>query len=350
MKRLTALLLLVTVLVMPLLLTSCQWLEKIKYEDELTEDGTGYRIVAYEGAYANVIEIPESYKGKPVKELGNVWLNADELRIPATLEKITDGAFADGNLDFAAIRVDPDNPSYCSVDGNLYTKDGKCLLRYHKRNRASAFTVPDTVTEIGRYAFRGSYRLEEVTLPESVTRIDEFAFYSCGSLERISIPDTVETIGYGAFLRCDALVYNTSENCYWLGNEENTGVVLVKVKEDRRDITALVLGEWVRIISYGAFYGCDKLESVDLSDGLVSIGDSAFGKCAALDGIVIPKSVKHIDRGAFFGCASMKTAHFSDPEGWSTGGEEISPLTLVSPATAAAHLTELYTAREWTKK
>lgn len=348
MKRLTAFLLAVIVM-MPLLLTSCWWQEDFEYE--LTEDGTGYRIVEYVGPYTRVIEFPESYKNKPVKEIGgNHWYRADEILIPATVERIADRLFTDGYLEFETVSVDPDNPNYCSIDGNLYTKDGKCLLRYGEKKREAAFTVPDTVTRIGHHAFRGNYWLGELTLPESVTRIDGYAFYSCDSLERISIPDTIERIGYGAFLRCDALVYNVSENCYWLGNEENFGVVLMKVKEDRQGLTEIVLGEEVRIISYGAFYGCDKLESVDLSDGLVSIGDSAFGKCAALDGIVIPKSVKHIDRGAFFGCASMKTAHFSDPEGWSAGGEEISPLTLVSPATAAAHLTELYTAREWIKK
>ena len=57
-----------------------------------------------------------------------------------------------------------------------------------------------------------------------------------------------------------------------------------------------------------------------------------------------------LHRGAFFGCVSMQTASFGDPEGWSAGGEEISPFALENRTLAAVRLTELYTAREWTKK
>ncbi len=348
MKRLTALLL-ALILAMPLLLTSCQWWGKFEYE--LTEDGTGYRVVEYVGPYTEVIEFPESYKDMPVKEIGgNRGYWADEIRIPATVERIAERLFTDGHLEFKTVSVDPDNPNYCSIDGNLYTKDGKCLLRYGKNRRDTAFTVPDTVTRIWHHAFCDTFWLEKITLPESVTVIDSYAFYDCSRLGSISIPDTIERIGYGAFLCCDALVYNTSENCYWLGNEENLSVVLVKVKEDRRDLTELVLGEEVRIISYAAFYGCDKLESILLPSALVSIGDSAFGNCAALESIEIPEGVKHIDRGAFFGCASMETATFGDPNGWWAESTALSSIDLSDPERAANCLSDDYTAREWTRK
>ncbi len=48
-------------------------------------------------------------------------------------------------------------------------------------------TIPDTVKEIGRFAFAFCYNLKEVVFPESVTTVDPEAFYRLSGLKDIVI-------------------------------------------------------------------------------------------------------------------------------------------------------------------
>ena len=84
-----------------------------------------------------------------------------------------------------SITVDADNPAYKSVDGNLYTKDGKTLIWCTEGKSASTFVIPDGVTSIGDYAFYYCTSLTSVTIPDSVESIGDFAFNSCYSLTDI---------------------------------------------------------------------------------------------------------------------------------------------------------------------
>ena len=43
-------------------------------------------------------------------------------------------------------------------------------------------TIPESVTQIGNYAFFGCSSLSSVTIPESVTQIGAYAFDGCSSL------------------------------------------------------------------------------------------------------------------------------------------------------------------------
>lgn len=58
------------------------------------------------------------------------------------------------------IFVDDENPNYQSIDGVLYSKDGKKIIRYAKAKKDTSFDIPDGVTEIGDFAFFGSKNLE----------------------------------------------------------------------------------------------------------------------------------------------------------------------------------------------
>ena len=96
-------------------------------------------------------------------------------------------------------------------------------------------TIPDSVTSIGDYAFRGYSGLTGVTIPSSVTSIGDSAFEYCRGLTSVTIPDSVTSIG-----------------------------------------------EW-------AFYNCSGLTSVTIGNSVTSIGDCAFEYCSRLTSIYLPQ-------------------------------------------------------------
>jgi len=81
-----------------------------------------------------------------------------------------------------SINVDQNSTKYCSVDGVLFNKDKTTLIQYPASKTFTAYSIPDSVTSIGIYAFYDCTSLTSVTIPDSVTSIGGGAFYNCTSL------------------------------------------------------------------------------------------------------------------------------------------------------------------------
>jgi hypothetical protein len=67
-------------------------------------------------------------------------------------------------------------------------------------------TIPDTVVEIGEYAFDSSAIFGEIVIPESVTKIGKYAFRNCVGLDTVVFPSSFDTVPEGCFQACKALV------------------------------------------------------------------------------------------------------------------------------------------------
>ena len=139
------------------------------------------------------------------------------------------------------------------------------------RRSLTSLVIPDSVTNIGDYAFSGCSSLSSVVIPDRVTSIGDCAFENCSSLTDIVIPDGVTNIGKCAFEGC-------------------------------RSLTDIVIPDGVTSIGDCAFEGCRSLTDIVIPDGVTSIGDCAFANCFSLTGIVIPDSVTGIGKFAFSSC------------------------------------------------
>jgi hypothetical protein len=111
-----------------------------------------------------------------------------------------------------SVNVSENNSAYKSIDGNLYSKDGKTLIQYAISKTDTSFTIPDGVTSIGNFAFEDCTSLTSVTIPDSVTSIGNFAFYYCTSLTSVTIGNGVTSIGSHAFSDCSSLTSVTIGN------------------------------------------------------------------------------------------------------------------------------------------
>jgi len=123
-----------------------------------------------------------------------------EINIPACVDNIGGSAFT-YNYQLTSFTVSEDNDYYKSIDGVIFSKDGKQILHY-PAGKAGNYQIPESVEVIGKYAFRGSSSLTGVTISDNVVAIEEYAFTECRFLGSITIPASVNYIGEYAFGSC----------------------------------------------------------------------------------------------------------------------------------------------------
>ena len=237
-------------------------------------------------------------------------------------------------------------------------KEGVCGIADSALSSFAALesvTLPESVKYIGNSAFRSNAKLREFEAPEnSVVSIGQYAFMYCEILSYVVFGDGVESIGDYAFAGCTRLA-NTEDNVIipdtvtTVGNRVFASTKLEGVADEfgviyagnwiigcKKDATAVTISEdCVGIATYafaktsvstitipkksklsyimrGAFYKCQRLDMVNLSNTYVEeIGDYAFYGCDAMSTITLPDTLVKIGRSAFSQCARLSEIDLS---------------------------------------
>ncbi len=145
--------------------------------------------------------------GRHIKYITNYALlntNIELVEIGSGVTEISENAFY-GCLKLKNITVNGYNKNYCSIDGNIYSKDGKTLIRYAPGKTETEFTVPDTVTQIASGAFQTNAYLQKVIMGKNVTFVGERAFLKCVALKSVVYNEKIEKISAGTFAYCEEL-------------------------------------------------------------------------------------------------------------------------------------------------
>ena len=257
-----------------------------------TNNGT-ITITGYTGP-GGAVTIPSTIDGLPVTTIGDYafsWcsdltsvtipnsvttigesafascISLTSVTIPNSITNIGVGPFA-GCSGLSAITADTLNAFYSSVDGILFNKKQTELTQYPAGKTASDYTIPNSVTNIGDYAFYDCSGLTSVTIPNSVATIGGVAFSHCSGLTSVTIGNSVTTIGHGAFMDCSSLTSITIPNSvtsfvdgyeYWDGEGHPQ--------------------------ANGVFSGCTSLTNVTIPSSVTTIGDYAFSSCYSLTSV-----------------------------------------------------------------
>lgn len=196
-----------------------------------------------------------------------------------------------------------------------YVKFGSSLktIGYSAFNECplKAITLPNSITELGSYAFSNNSYLESLSIPfigttredtshnliyilgdqtmnalktlvvTNAISIGSSALYNSNNLVSVTINDSCSSIGASAFYGCKALQY-------------------VKLPSSLQRLDG------------STFSYCEKLTSITLPNSLTYIGESCFIFCTSLTNVVIPNNVTYIGSYAFENCSSLKTVRFGD--------------------------------------
>lgn len=114
--------------------------------------------------------------------------------------------------------------------------------------------LPDTIREMGAYAFGGCSALEVIHLPENLAVLPDHVFAGCISLKQIALPPHLSVIEGYAFYDC-------------------------------RSLEKLRIPETVQKIGAYACYNCRKMEEINIPRETTDLGTGLFLNCDKLTSI-----------------------------------------------------------------
>lgn len=190
------------------------------------------------------------------------YAKSGEITIPATVENLTYIKFVSCPK-ITAINIESESKNYKSVDGIVYSADGKNLI-VCPRGKSGSVTIVDGTESIGECAFQGCSKLTLVDFCTSLKSIDECAFRCCAGLTMVELPDSLESIGTAAFA-------------------ENTELRTVEFDDS------------LKAIGEEAFYGCSKLTTVNIPKCLLKIDNDIFYNCGFTD-LTLPTHIQSFDK------------------------------------------------------
>ena len=185
--------------------------------------------------------------------------------------------------------------------------DGHTLTRY--KGESGCVMIPNfiggkAITEVGAGKNGGNLtkgtgsEISAAVISNGITKINYGAFANMTTLSSVILPDTLTNIDYGGF--------------YGAGLNQNIEfppslISIEKLAFQGSGLTGVKFNEGLESIGQQAFYKCASLTGeLKLPDTLKSIGTLGFGQCAGLTGnLILPEHLDSLGAGCFKNCSGL---------------------------------------------
>lgn len=254
----------------------------IRYSD-------GYSVLRYTRGIVNddnVVNIPETYKGKQVLGISESAFknsNVEVVNLPNGLVSIKTKAFLNAK-----------NLKEIDIPSTVEEIRGSAF-----ENCTSLTTVVlhEGLKEIRASAFKNNVNLVNIDLPSSLEYLGASAFSYCSSLTEITIPKNVIEINGQTFEYCTSLrTVNLHDDIISIHGEVFVG---------DSSLVNIILPSKITEVRGSTFEGCSSLTSITIPEGVTRIGGHAFHGCSSLNYVSIPSTVTEIGSSAFRQCYSL---------------------------------------------
>ena len=302
-------------------------------EYELSNDGTYYIVSSIGKCTDTKLVIPSTHENLPVKGIGEEAFYGcsalTDISIPDSIESI--GTYAFSGCEKLKTIILPIKLKTIGIAAFYYC------------SALESITIPENITSIENITFNGCKSLVSIDLPNSVKTIGNSAFAGCEALVEINIPNELRSIGDSAFQNCKSLKFlefpktlqsfsKTTTQTPFSGCSALEGIAVHAdnlyylsykncVIEKATQTVIFGIGNCelpnngsVEKIADDALRNLDKLTSIRIPDGTVTIGNRVFYDCNNLREIVIPNSVNSIGYYALKNCNHLETIIFKGTE------------------------------------
>ena len=159
------------------------------------------------------------------------------------------------------------------------------------------------ITAIGNYAFCYSNELVSIVIPDTVTVLGDAIFYHCTKLESVTLPADVTTVSADMFSACSLLKDVT------IG--ANTKTIERNAFYNCYALESITLPSTLETIEEAAFYG-SGLKSVDIPEGVTTLGPRVFYSCLDLADVTLPSTLTSVGNNLFDACMALTSIAFPD--------------------------------------
>ncbi len=263
-----------------------------------SQDSSG---VIYNKAQTKILYVPATLTGtyvvnSSVTEIGDYAFGGTKVSSVTLHSGVTEigvGAFKNAQL----TSIDFSGASISEIPESAF--DGAYI---------TSITLPNTVKKLGAYAFANSHLTKFVGT--GVSTMENYAFADCKVLKNVSLGSGNVTLGDGVFR-------NTAIEKITLPSVKEMGVGTFVGADKLKEVTfgnnstttgeytfaftpveKVVIGNATQTIGYAAFYGCEKLQSIDVKN-VIEIEAQAFEGCSSLT------EVTNIENATSFGARSF---------------------------------------------
>ena len=217
--------------------------------------------------------------------------------LPDRLGSFNSAAF-EGCIALKSITVNDTNPNYKSLNGILY-----------KKSSAESDDFAELLFYPGVLIVENNGIITD--LPSTLTKIGGSAFSNNGSLISVTLPAGITAINTAAFKNC----YNLTTVIFLGVTDTDNAATAMTIGESAfaecKALNTIVLPSYTTSIGKSAFENCVALETLTLPEKLTTIGATAFHN-AGLVNVTIPANVTSIGQKAFFESSKLESVTFTN--------------------------------------